>query len=264
MINYTNKNAPIGIFDSGIGGISVLNEAMQKLPNENFIYYGDTLNAPYGEKDIDTVKTLVDNVVTFLIKKNIKALVIACNTATSTSVNEIRKNQNIPIIGIEPAITPAVEDKNQNIGVFATNLTLKEEKFSSLVKSLETKANIYKFPAPKLVNYVEKGDFIYDEFKEIIDNILKNKSYHNLDSIVLGCTHYVFLKDFFKKYFGENFKIYDGNEGVANHLKNTLKKLNLENDKIINRTLDLYSSNEKLLEGMKFYVREKSCIRNRT
>ncbi len=150
---------PIGFFDSGVGGLSVLREAIKVLPNEDFIYFGDSKNAPYGTKTVDEVKKLTFNAVEFLLKHNVKAVVIACNTATSAAIEDLRNSyKNIPIIGIEPALKPAVElNRKGKIVVMATPMTLAEKKFNDLMAKYKDASEMVSLPCPGLVEYVEKG-----------------------------------------------------------------------------------------------------------
>lgn len=214
----------IGIFDSGVGGITVLNEALKQLPNEEYIYYADTVNVPYGTKPKEEVKGYIFDVVRFLVNKNIDALVIACNTATSIAIKELRELYDFPIIGMEPAVKPAIEkSKDKKVIVTATSLTLKEKKFNDLVTRLHSEDIVDPLPLPKLVEYAE--NFIFDE-ETIIPYLLKELAPYDLEeygTIVLGCTHFPFYKDYFKKIVPEDIKIIDGNYGTIRHLKNTLE-----------------------------------------
>lgn len=245
MIN--DKNLAIGIFDSGMGGISVLAQIIKLMPNERYIYYGDSYNAPYGTKSTDEVKELCINICDFFIDKGVKAIVIACNTATSAAVNYLRKKYNIPIIGMEPALKPAVEiDSDDKIVVMATDMTLKEKKFSSLMDKYGKEKDIIKLPCPKLVELIESGIM---EGKIVEDSIMECFNGVEIDevsSIVLGCTHYIFLKESISRFGGDKVKIIDGNEGTAKHLKNVLedRKLlkSIKNDEIL---LDIYNSKKE-------------------
>ena len=144
MIEKQITNSPIGFFDSGVGGLSVMKKAMIYMPEENYIYLGDSGNAPYGVKDIPEIKKLTLNNVEFLIEKGVKAVVVACNTATSVAIEELRnKYKDIPIIGIEPALKPAVEmGKDGRIVIMATNATLKEKKFNKLMNKYSSGKDI--------------------------------------------------------------------------------------------------------------------------
>ena len=153
------RELPIGIMDSGMGGLSVLKEALKLMPRENFIYYGDSAHAPYGTKSTEEIRELTEDCVQFLLEKGVKEIVIACNTATSAAVSILReKYADIPIIGIEPALKPAALGfPGGNILVTATELTLREKKFRHQLQCYERKANVYVQPLGKLVEFVEQG-----------------------------------------------------------------------------------------------------------
>lgn len=220
---------PIGVFDSGFGGISVLGTLRQVLPNEHFIFYGDSAFAPYGEKSKEAIKERCFAICEHLIERNVKAIVIACNTATSACVKELRAHYDIPIIGMEPALKPAVHGlNNQCVVVMATPFTLKEEKFALLMNRYSENNTIIKLATPKLVRIVENdklNDLAY--VKEVLNDYFKDIDLNKVDAIVLGCTHFVFYKDIIKQIIPNHIKIYDGNLGTALHLKDTLAQLNL-------------------------------------
>ena len=197
----------IGIFDSGIGGLSVLHQAMITMPEANYIFYADVDNVPYGEKTREEVRNLVDHAVGFLVDKGCQAIVLACNTATSAAISYLRDKYKLPIIGIEPAVKPAVEhthESGRRVMVVSTPVTAKGEKLKKLVDK-------------------------YDD-KHIVDVValLKNEfAPYNLkdySELVLGCTHFNYFKDSFAKLFPEDLEMVDGNTGVSNNLKNTVVK----------------------------------------
>ncbi len=260
MDKIIDRFSPIGVFDSGMGGLSIVNTIKDILPQEDVIYFGDNKNAPYGTKSTEVVKSLSNGAIEFLASKGVKAIVIACNTATSAAAKELRNKMNIPIIGMEPAVNLAVSSHKNNIGVFATELTLKEKKFDNLLDAISANSSVYRLPAPKLVDFVERGKFDYDEFTAIVDTILTSHKHNKLDSIVLGCTHYVFLKDFFNRYFDNSIDIFDGNEGTVKHLKNTLAKSNMLNNKRDLGKIAIYSSDTNAIEEMKKYVTAEYII----
>jgi glutamate racemase len=254
MLNNSDSR-PIGVFDSGLGGISVVREIGRLLPNENIIYIGDNLNNPYGTKSKDEILRITLDVVDRLIKMNVKAVVIACNTATSAAVRILREKYNIPIVGMEPAIKPAVmENKGGTIGVMATISTLKEKKFQNNMDKFKDISNIYKIPTQELVELVENDIFSGDEINRVLDKHFYEYRDIKFDAIVLGCTHFIFLKDSISDYF-KGIKIYDGNEGTVNRLKNLLMRDDIlnysnqmgkleiiftrENDKFKRRAIDL-------------------------
>ena len=218
------NNNPIGVFDSGIGGLSVLKQIIKILPNEKYIYYADVDNVPYGLKSNEQILEYVKKAVNFLISKKAKAIVIACNTATSVAINKLREDYSIPIIGIEPAIKPAVENrKNKKVLLMATPVTVKGEKVKALIQKLNAENIVELMAMPELVTFAEKGEFETDEVKEYI---LKKIEKINLDEysyLVLGCTHFPYFKPILKTIFPENICIIDGSIGVANRLRETLE-----------------------------------------
>lgn len=253
-----DRNCSIGIFDSGLGGVSVLYEAMKILPGEKYIYYGDSKNAPYGTKSKEEVIELSRKICDYFISRNVKAIIIACNTATSAAVNILRKEYDIPIIGMEPALKPAVEAfPDGNIVVMATEMTLREEKFKNLIVHYGGRNNIYKVPAPKLVELIELGDMESNDIKNEIKNLLKE--IEKINCLVLGCTHYVFLKKIIEEIFHRKFDIIDGNKGTIINLKNILMEKNLLNDG--NGKVEIINSSGKGQVKLSFKLLEylKTC-----
>ena len=221
-----NRNNKIGIFDSGIGGTTTLNEIKKLLPNEDFIYYADSKNNPYGSKSDDELYKIVKNVVDFLIKKEVKLIVIACNTATTKCINKLRENyKNIPFIGTEPAIKVACDNNYKNTLVLATPGTINSERTHELVNNNKrNNQNIYLLPCDYLANAIERNDV--KEIDSLLYNYLTPYQNKNIDSIVLGCTHYPLIKDKIQSYF-KDAVIIDGNIGVAKRVKYILETNNL-------------------------------------
>lgn len=216
---------PIGVFDSGVGGVSVLSELTSVLENEDFLYFGDSYNAPYGTKTDSEILKLSEACVKKLLKMGAKAIVIACNTATSVCVNFLReKYKDIPIIGIEPAIKPAAEYKeNSKILVMATPMTLKREKFKNLTESFSEHEKIISLPCPGLVELIEQGKTDSVETEEFLRDLLSPYFDEKIDSVVLGCTHYPFVREVIKKVFPYEVKIFDGGHGTACETKRRIK-----------------------------------------
>jgi len=230
------NNNPIGVFDSGIGGLTVLKKIIEILPNEKYIYYADTDNVPYGTKPKEEVKEYINNAVEFLISKNVKAIVVACNTATSIAVKELREKYSIPIIGIEPAAKPAVENRgDKKVLIMATPTTIKEEKLKYLLESLNAEEYVDLIAMPKLVEFAENKEFESDDVKAYIQEQLEEYNLENYSELVLGCTHFPFFKNVLGKVFPETTQIIDGSKGVANRLKNILE----ENDLLGNNKLEI-------------------------
>lgn len=220
------KSDYIGVFDSGVGGISVLRQLKKILPNERFLYYGDSANAPYGKRTTEQVKNLTLSGVEKMTVYGLKALVIACNTATSAAIQALReKYSDLIVIGIEPALKPAVDRfPNGRIGVMATNVTLREEKFDRLLQRFADLASIEKIPAPGLVELVEKG--MADCADELLKGILLPYR-GRLDALVLGCTHYPFASNAIRRVLGTEVMLFDGGEGTARETKRRLEQENL-------------------------------------
>lgn len=239
-----NKEKPIGFFDSGVGGISVLKESLRVLPNEDFVYFGDSLNAPYGTKDVNEVKKLTFNAVDFLLDKGAKVVVIACNTATSAAIDALReKYTDIPIIGIEPALKPAVEiSRGKSIIIMATPMTLAEKKFSNLMDQYNKDVNIISLPCAGLVELIENGIIEGDQIQRYLKDKLKEFMQIDVASIVLGCTHYPFIKNELIKIVGEKTIIIDGSIGTVNELKRRLTRNNLLNEKKTKGIVTIHSS----------------------
>lgn len=222
------SNLPIGVFDSGVGGITVLAEMVRLLPNERFLYFGDNLHAPYGTKSTDTVKKLTLDASNFLIGQGIKALVIACNTATSAAASEVRAKFNIPILGMEPALRPAVKlHPAGKIVVMATPLTLREKKFQNLLVQCHVDADIIPLACPGLVELIENGDLHGKKIRGYLDDLFSGTDAKQIAAIVLGCTHYLFIKDEIAARVGTGVIIMDGNYGTTKHLERTLSQQNL-------------------------------------
>lgn len=221
------KSDAIGIFDSGLGGISMLCTLSRFLPNEKYIYYGDCANAPYGTKDREAISARCFAICEELIEKGVKAIVIACNTATSACVKELREAYpHLPIIGMEPALKPAVEGRStQNVLVLATAFTLREKKFAELMGRYEQDHHIYRQACPKLVELMESGAF-HDpaQVDAALFEYLSPYQDHDIHSIVLGCTHFVFFKQRIMELCGTHVEVIDGNMGTARQVRHLLEK----------------------------------------
>lgn len=218
----------IGFFDSGIGGITVLHAALQRLPKEDYIYYADTLHVPYGSKAKEEVKKYIFNAVDFIIAQGVKAVVIACNTATSVAIEDLRATYRIPIIGMEPAVKPAIE-KNKNMNkrvlVTATTLTLKEKKLQNLIAKLDGEHMVDLLSLQELVTFAENFTFDEQLVLPYLQRQLANYDLNNYEAIVLGCTHFPYYRDMFRKLLPPQVDIIDGNIGTINNLKKILEEM---------------------------------------
>ena len=219
-----DKNSAIGIFDSGVGGVSVLRDLVRLMPDEQFLYYGDDRNAPYGTRPKEEIRRLATGVVELLLGRGIKALVIACNTASGAAAATLRAELTIPVIAMEPALKPAEEGRRGGqILVMATPLTLKQEKFLGLMDRFG--AHALPMPCPGLMELVEREDEA--GARRYLEKIFGTWELENVDAVVLGCTHYVFLKPMIRQMLPDRIRITDGNAGTARQLRRVLAERGL-------------------------------------
>lgn len=213
----------IGFFDSGVGGISVMSHAKNKIKNADFIYYADTKHVPYGNKTREEIIKYSDDAINYLTDQGVCCAVVACNTATSMAIDYLRNKYDIPIVGMEPAVKPAsLAHHGEKILVCATPVTIAGEKLHTLIdKSFNGTNYPTLVAAPKLVTFAENAEFNTDTVCEYLKSIIDiNEKY---TAVVLGCTHFSYFKDSFKKLFG-NIDMIDGTEGTVNHLIDLLQK----------------------------------------
>ncbi len=225
MKNSTN-NLPIGVFDSGVGGISLLAEMVRTMPWERFLYLSDSAHAPYGTKSCECIREVSLNAARLLDAKGIKALVVACNTATGAAISHIREEFEVPVIGMEPAIKPAVEKNGKGkIIVLATPLTLKEDKFNNLFRRFNCCAEIIPVPCPGLAELIE-SEAETEEITEYLAHTISSASqvpFNEVSTVVLGCTHYCFVRKEISRVIGPQAVVIDGTEGTARHVQRTLQ-----------------------------------------
>lgn len=239
---------PIGVFDSGVGGVSVLRELVRLMPQEHYLYFGDSANAPYGEKTTEQVRQLTMAAAERLIKRDVKALVVACNTATSAAIHVLReKYPDMVVIGIEPALKVAADRfPKGNIGVMATSVTLREEKFQHQTERFPD-ARIYPIPAPGLVEKIEGGLLKDKQTYELLEKLLLPYQ-GRLDALVLGCTHYPFAAALIGEILGPETVLLDGGAGTARQTKRCLEAAGLLNEGRGSITIESSCSDGKLRE----------------
>lgn len=239
------QDSPVAVFDSGVGGISVLRTLRELMPRENYIYYGDSANAPYGEKTVDEVRIVATEVVRTLIGSGAKAVVIACNTATSAAAELLRQiYPDIPIIGMEPAVKPAsLVCENPAVLVMATPLTLREKKFRSLIDKYRDRAEFIDVPCHGLVELVERGITSGDEMDVLLhgmlDDVLRK---HKIDAAVLGCTHYIHARAAIEAVLGDGVKVFDGALGTAHETERRLREAGMLNPGTAVGKVEIYNS----------------------
>ena len=225
-----SREDKIAVFDSGVGGISVLRELIALCPGENYLYFGDSANAPYGEKSTEEVRKLTLRAADMLLKRGAKALVVACNTATAAAISLLRQTYpDTLIIGIEPALKVAADRfPTGKIGIMATAVTLREEKLAHQLERFPN-AKVVRIPAPGLVELIEKGLSDAPETEALLQKCLI-PYIGKLDALVLGCTHYPFVKDAIAKILGPGTQLLDGGAGTARQTRRCLEQAGLLND----------------------------------
>ena len=243
------KHDYIGLFDSGVGGISVLRHMLRLMPNERYLYIGDSANAPYGTKTKEQVRQLSFAVAEKLIARGIKALVVACNTATSAAINDLRSAYpDLIVVGIEPALKLAADRfPKGNLGVMATPMTLREEKFDLLLHRFDSQCRVSKIPAPGLVELIEQGRGNSADAEILLRSLLKDYI-GNIDALVLGCTHYPFAAEAISRVLGEQVALLDGGDGTARETKRRLALAGLLNDGCGEIVIENSSADPKIIE----------------
>ncbi len=223
------NNKPIGIFDSGIGGLTVLHEIIRTLPHENLIYLGDTARVPYGSRDKDIITQFSLELTKFLLKEDPKALVVACNTISATCLEAIQTMSPVPVIGvIEPTIKEAVKmTKTSHIGVIGTRATIASKMYEEEIHSLHYDMQITAKACPLFVPLAEEGWFSHPASRLIADEYLKDLRDTTIDTLILGCTHYPLLKNTIQEAVGEKIKLIDSARPTADALKQLLEDNNL-------------------------------------
>ncbi len=224
-----DRNASIGVFDSGVGGLTVAREIMRNLPNEHIVYFGDTARVPYGSKSKETIVRYSSQIIRFLQTQNIKAIVIACNTASALALDEVEKDLDIPIIGvIKPGARVAVETtKNQKIGVIGTESTINSHLYKKLICEKNPAITVYEKACPLFVPLVEEGWLNDPVTKEVAWRYLKGLLDQGIDSLILGCTHYPLLRSLIQETVGDGITLVNPAYETAKELGELLKKEDL-------------------------------------
>jgi len=209
----------IGVFDSGVGGLSILDEALQQLPHHNYIYFADSANAPYGDKPPQWIAERSLQICRYLMEQDCSAIVVACNTATAEAIATIRSTLDIPIIGVEPGIKPAaMQSQNGIVGVLATETTLNSDKFNALLATLPEHCQFIKQAGAGLVPLIEAGLIETPEMQALLRSHLKPIQDQGADTLVLGCTHYPFLKKMIRAVVGDSMTLIDTSDAVVRQL----------------------------------------------
>lgn len=224
------REGPIGVFDSGVGGLSVMREIAKKLPHEDVIYFADTANCPYGSRSLEEIRGLTQAIVSFLLAHHCKIIVVACNTASAAALHHLRGRFQVPIVGMEPAVKPAAQEtETRVVGVIATQATFQGELFASLIQRFATDVTLLEGVCPGLVEQVEAGKLDDPQAEAILRHCLEPMLENGIDALTLGCTHYPFLIPTIKKIAGPQVKIIDPSPAVARQTKRVLEREGLLN-----------------------------------
>ncbi len=243
-MNKLIKENPIGIFDSGIGGLTVVKKIDSFLPNEHFVYFGDTARVPYGSKSNSTVIDYSIQNTNFLLKKNVKMVIVACNTASSIAIPALEEKFHIPIIDmIEPGTRMALEKtRSGRIGVIGTYATINNKAYSKELFKLDSKLQIFEKPCPLFVPLAEEGLIDHPATKLIAEEYLKELRNLKIDTLILGCTHYPILSKVIQETIGEDVKLIDSGVAASILVEKYLKELNLNNDTELRKPNQFYVS----------------------
>lgn len=226
-----NRNAPIGVFDSGVGGLTVAREIMRQLPKEHIVYFGDTARVPYGSKSQNNIIRFSRQIIRFLRTQSVKAIVIACNTASALALDVVRQETEIPVIGVViPGARAAVSaTESKKIGVIGTEATIRSEMYTKIMRGMDPDVSVIGKACPLFVPLVEEGFSKHHVTGEIIDYYLRSMKDSDIDTMILGCTHYPLLRSYVRAYMGEQVHIVNPAYETAMDLKTILTEQNLAN-----------------------------------
>lgn len=228
----SKKSAPIGVFDSGVGGLTVVRETVRQLPNENIVYFGDTARVPYGSKSKNTIIRFSEQIIRFLKTKQVKAIVIACNTASALALDAVRDEFDVPILGVViPGARAAVEATiNGKVGVVGTEATVQSGMYTKVIQEMKPEIEVIEKACPLFVPLVEEGFKEHHVTQEVIDYYLDSMKKTDIDAMILGCTHYPLLRSKIRAYMGEKIQIVNPAYETAMDLRKLLIEKDMEND----------------------------------
>ena len=220
----------IGVFDSGLGGLTVLKQLQSKMPREDFVYFGDTAHVPYGNKSVNTIIKYCKEIIQFLIKKNVKIIVVACNTASSVALQAIKSSTTIPIIDvINPAINEIKNMNNiKNIGIIGTETTIHSKTYQKKIKKINNNFTIYSQTCPLFVPIIEEGLYNH-KIASLVAELYLQKMTREIDALILGCTHYPIMLQTIKKHINKKTHIIDSAQATARYVKKYINHHNLSN-----------------------------------
>jgi glutamate racemase len=228
-----SNDSPIGLFDSGIGGLTVLQRIMEVLPKENTVYLGDTARSPYGTKSVETVLRYSFENAEFLIQKDVKLLVVACNTSTAVALQALQQNLAVPVVGvIEPGARAALaKTRNKKIGVIGTEATIQSGAYTQALRAVDSRVEVYSRACPLFVPLVEEGWLDNEVVDKTVESYLSGLKRSGIDTLILGCTHYPLLKKAIRRFMGRGVQLVDSAEETANEVSAVLRRRSLERER---------------------------------
>jgi glutamate racemase len=228
----STSSSPIGIFDSGVGGLSVLRAIRSQMPEESVLYFGDQGHIPYGPRPMEQIRDFSEAITAFLLEKNAKIIVVACNTASAAALKYLReKFPDVPFVGMEPAVKPAAEHtQTGKVGVLATPATFQGALYASVVERFANGVDLFQSTCPGLVQQIENGNLMGEEPRQILNEALSPMLQNNIDTVVLGCTHYPFVIPLIQQIAGANVRVIDPAPAVAKQLQRLLQATGLKNE----------------------------------
>ncbi len=235
--NDTNnkvKDLPIGIFDSGVGGLSIAKCISQTLPNEQLIYVADSAHAPYGQLTVDQIQHRAKNITAWLVEQPVKAVVVACNTATVNAIDSLRQQFSLPIVGVEPAIKPAAQlSKNKKVAILVTQATANNQRFLQLIERYKQASQVIVQACPGLVELIETGQTQSVACYQLLQKYLSPLMAQDVDTLVLGCTHYPFVRQQIKQITEQTMVIMETAQPVSDQLKRRLSAADMLSTRLL-------------------------------
>jgi glutamate racemase len=247
-MNASTQKSSIGVFDSGVGGLSVLREIRKLLPDENLIYFADQAHVPYGSKPVDQVRAFSEGITRFLLSKGAKIIVVACNTASAAALHALRKKSpEVPFVGMEPAVKPAAEQtKTGVVGVLATPATFQGVLYASVVERFASGVSVLQHTCPGLVAQIEQGELDSPKTREILEVALVPMLQNGIDTVVLGCTHYPFVIPLIEQICGDQVRVIDPAPAVARQTQRVMESTRLLSSARKESTVDYFTSGSEL------------------
>jgi glutamate racemase len=241
-----HSNSPIGIFDSGVGGISVLRAIREQMPEESVIYFGDQGHIPYGPRSMEQIRNFSEAITNFLLERNAKIIVVACNTASAAALKDLReKFPNVQFVGMEPAVKPAAEHtQTGKVGVLATPATFQGALYASVVERFANGVELFQNTCPGLVQQIEEGNLSGEEPRKILEDALLPMLQKDIDTVVLGCTHYPLVIPLIQQIVGEKVRVIDPALSVAKQTRRLLEANKLRNQSDAKSNVKFYTSGE--------------------